>query len=101
MILICKTIAYNNPVEALNALERGEVIPDLIIMDMVMPSIDGKIALARLKCCTQTNHIPVVIYSSMNNYEQVSKINTLDAHAFFAKPIDINSFSKFLHNVIV
>ena len=95
-----KTIAYNSPIEALHAIERNEVMPDLIIMDLVMPGIDGKIALSRLKSCVHSDHIPVVIYSSMNNYQQVSQINALDAHAFFAKPIDINSFSKFLHNVI-
>ncbi len=89
--------SYTDAHEALKHLERKEK-PDIIILDLVMPSMNGKMVLQRLKGLLQTKEIPVVIHSSMSNYKNISHVNQLDAHAFFEKPLDGESFENFLFN---
>lgn len=89
--------AYNNSHEALTDLEAGMVKPNIIITDLIMPGINGKIVLNRLKNLVKTKSIPVIVHSSMNTYEYVSRVNELDAHAFFAKPMDIGAFVNYVY----
>ena len=42
-------LSHTNPHDALLALESKFILPDIIILDLVMPSIDGKIVLKRIK----------------------------------------------------
>jgi DNA-binding response OmpR family regulator len=60
-------------------LESKFILPDIIILDLVMPSIDGKIVLKRIKEIAHVKNIPVIIHSSMNNYENIIKMNKLEA----------------------
>lgn len=88
--------AYNNSHDALTDLESGLVKPTVIITDLVMPGINGKIVLNRLKSLVKTKNIPVIVHSSMNTYEYVSRVNELEAHAFFAKPMDVGAFVHYV-----
>lgn len=87
---------FNKPKEALEYLNSSDKKPDLIILDLVMPSINGPLTLQELKSNSTTAHIPVIIHSSMHNYVNIIKISKLHAHAFFAKPLDIDAFEEFI-----
>lgn len=87
---------WMNSNEAVYNLEAGRILPDIIVCDLVMPCMHGKIILKRLKSIASIESIPVIIHSSMNNYENVSDVNSMDAHAFFAKPINAPAFEDFL-----
>lgn len=87
---------WMNSNEAVYNLEAGRILPDVIVLDLVMPCMHGKIILKRLKSISSIESIPIIIHSSMNNYENVSDVNALDAHAFFAKPINAPAFEDFL-----
>lgn len=87
---------WMNSNEAVYNLEAGRIIPDIIVLDLVMPCMHGKIILKRLKSITTIESIPIIIHSSMNNYENVADVNSLDAHGFFAKPINASAFEDFL-----
>ena len=59
-----------------SALERvQESRPDLILMDILMPGMDGFEVCERLKADASTSDIPVVFVSSMNDLE--SKVKSL------------------------
>ena len=88
---------YTNSHEALKYLETSAA-PNLIILDLVMPSMNGKMVLRRLKEITRTRNIPVIIHSSMNKYSNIIETCKLEAHAFFAKPLDIEAFENFVLN---
>jgi len=89
-------LSHTNPHHALLALESKFILPDIIILDLIMPSIDGNIVLKRLKEIAHIKNIPVIIHSSMNNYENIIKMNKLEAHAFFEKPLNIEAFESFI-----
>lgn len=75
--------------DGLAAIEMArEIRPHLILLDIVMPLMDGFAACERLKGDAVTAHIPVVLVTSLEGQE--SKIRGLAAGAsdFLAKPVD-------------
>lgn len=87
---------YTNPIKAIETLEAKKKDIDIIILDLMMPIVNGKIVLRRLKNITSTCDIPVIIHSSSHNYENVMKVIELEAHAFFEKPMDGVMFNSFV-----
>jgi CheY-like chemotaxis protein/class 3 adenylate cyclase len=61
--------------------------PDLIIMDLDMPKMNGLEALIRLKRTPETKHIPVIICSTLNDSSHIKSANTHGAVDFINKPI--------------
>lgn len=45
-------------------LDESEPLPDVIVMDLAMPRVDGLEATRRLKAVARTGHIPVVLYTA-------------------------------------
>jgi class 3 adenylate cyclase len=64
-------------------------MPDLVLLDIVMPDVDGFSVCARLKGNTQTNFVPVVVVTALK--ETTDKIRALEVGAddFLSKPFDL------------
>lgn len=82
--------------EALEYVQQERNQIDLVLLDINMPSMNGKMVLDRIKNITHSNDLPVVICSSMNNYQTLQEVKDLQAHAFFAKPLDGEAFAGYL-----
>jgi PleD family two-component response regulator len=78
--------AYNGN-EAL--LIVGTTPPDLIILDIMMPVIDGYEVCSRIKGNEKTISIPIVIVTALNEKEAKIKAIKAGADDFLNKPIDI------------
>ena len=78
--------AAENGKAALECLDTQHV--DLILLDVMMPGMDGFETCRRLKADPVTRHIPVVLVTALDGRED--KIRGLDAGAddFVTKPID-------------
>jgi two-component system cell cycle response regulator len=65
-----------------------EVQPDLILMDVMMPDIDGIEATKRIKAIPEYSHIPIVMITALNSVDE--KINALMSGAddFLTKPLN-------------
>lgn len=87
---------YTNCEEALTDLEAGVIQPNVIILDLVMPTMNGLMTLEKIKSTVKAQEIPVVIHSSMHNYDNIQEANDLNAHAFFAKSLNGEMFSAFI-----
>jgi CheY-like chemotaxis protein len=69
-----------------NALARTLVFkPDLILLDIMMPKINGFDVLDILKNTVQTSGIPVLILSSLGSKEDMDKAKKLGAEAYLEK----------------
>jgi CheY-like chemotaxis protein len=65
-------------------------IPDLILLDLLMPKISGFDFLEQLRQNQETKDTPVIVISAINtDDESIKKINDLEAVDFLRKPIDI------------
>ena len=60
--------------------------PDVILLDLSMPNIDGWQALEMLKKDPSTQNIPVIIVSAKNRIEDMGQAESLGAHDFVPKP---------------
>lgn len=93
-------VAYTNPTEAMEYLGSTEFLPELILLDLTMPSLNGKLTLEKIKGLAQSRAIPVIIHSSMYNMDNIIHTSRLEAHAFFKKPLDIDAFEDYiLHGI--
>src|SRR6266446_1804804 len=71
------------------ALERITLrAPDLILLDILMPSLDGFEVLRRLKANPITQHIPVIMLSSADQTETAVRCIELGADDFLPKPFN-------------
>lgn len=73
----------NGPVSTLPG-ER----PDLIILDLMMPDVDGFEILAALKSDEETRDIPVIVLSVRHLPEDMDKARQLGAEYYLTKPFD-------------
>jgi len=69
-----------------------ENVPDLILMDIQMPGIDGFEALARIREKSEIASIPVIAFTASVTTSDRSKVTEAGFDAFISKPIDLKSF---------
>ncbi|MEP7167127.1 MAG: response regulator [Candidatus Woesebacteria bacterium] len=60
-------------------------IPDLILLDLVMPAMDGFAVLAKLKVDQKLNGIPVIVASNLGQKEDIEKALAMGATDFIIK----------------
>jgi len=68
-------------------LARAEK-PDVILLDVMMPDLDGPATLARLRADAETRHIPVVFLTAKTQRREVDHYRALGAVGVLAKPFD-------------
>lgn len=65
----------------------AEKKPDLILLDLMMPGIDGFEVIQRLRANPETQDIHIIILSALNSHEDIVKGFKLGANDFITKPI--------------
>ncbi|MEE9121591.1 MAG: response regulator [Syntrophobacteria bacterium] len=78
--------AYDGP-QALAGLEKQK--PDLILLDIMMPEMDGFEVLRRLKAAPETSSIPVILLSALNQLKDISTGYEMGADHYITKPFTI------------
>ncbi len=68
--------------------------PDLILLDLGLPDIDGARVLAFLKSSPETVSIPVIIYSGRSEHDERIESFRLGADDYFEKPFDIDMLMR-------
>ncbi len=66
-------------------LEVGRWSPDVVVLDIGLPKLDGFALLERLKTEPTTAALPVIMYSRLCSKEDVDKCFRLGAHAYLMK----------------
>jgi len=89
--------AVEDGVEALAYLRRqgkySDVIrPDLVLLDLNLPRMDGAEFLAIIKRDPYLKQIPVVVFTTSSSAGDISKAYTLHANCYITKPVDLNRF---------
>jgi CheY-like chemotaxis protein len=74
--------------------------PDFIFMDLNMPVMNGFDCLDYLKNQKEYRDIPVIIYSTSKNLNDINKTKLLGAKWFMTKPDDFNVLCKKLKKII-
>jgi two-component system, cell cycle response regulator DivK len=69
-------------------------LPDLVLMDIQLPGIDGIEALRRIRSDAKAARIPIVALTASVMTNDRERFDKAGFDAFIAKPIDVKSFAK-------
>ena len=72
--------------EALEFLGKGHIIPDLIMLDILMPEMDGWVVFDKITDIAALKFTPIMFYSSMDEENAKEKAYELGASDFITKP---------------
>jgi len=91
-------------VEALAFMRRqgrytNEPRPDVILLDLNMPKMDGRRVLAEIKSDDDLKRIPVVILTISKSEEDILKTYNLHANCYITKPLDLDQFMKVIRSI--
>ena len=88
-----EVVTAMNGLEALEAVQRTK--PDIILLDIMMPGIDGVEVCTRLKANPATHHIPVIMVTALDQPEDRLRGLRAGADDFLTKPVnDISLFCR-------
>jgi CheY-like chemotaxis protein len=90
--------------EAMEFLRRqgrhsGAARPDMILLDLNMPRMDGRQVLSAVKGDEDLRTIPVVVLTTSNADTDIIGSYTLQANAYVAKPIDLDEFNDAVRRI--
>ncbi len=72
----------------------GKRLPDIILLDLSLPKMDGRQFLEIVKANDKWRHIPVIVLSGSNADQDVAKSYDLHASAYVVKPINLDKFRE-------
>jgi CheY-like chemotaxis protein len=80
-------------IKHLEKAKAGEInVPDLILLDINLPKIDGKEVLTYIKKDLRLKKIPVVMLTTSSSETDISDAYSNHANCYITKPVDFNKF---------
>ena len=91
-------------IEAWNGREGLEKVvtekPDLILLDLTMPEMDGMTTLQELRRCEETKRIPVIIMTAKGETVSIMDFQALKVADYFTKPFDSKELISYIERYI-
>jgi len=97
-----KVVVARDGVEALDYLfgtgtyaERDtSIMPQLVMLDLKLPKVDGLQVLRELRADERTRLLPVVVFTSSSEQEDMIRSYDLGANSYVRKPVDFEQFME-------
>lgn len=98
--IVNQVIVKRNGAEALDYLFGAgsqsevdtQIIPQLILLDLKLPKIDGLQVLQQIRADERTRRLPVVIFTSSSEEEDLINSYNFGANSYVRKPVDFDQF---------
>jgi two-component system response regulator len=95
----CRLSVAGDGQEALSFLRRegknaDAPRPDLVLLDLNMPRVDGRKALEMIKSDPDLRSIPVVVFTTSAAAEDIRRSYETHANAYVTKPLDLDEFER-------
>jgi DNA-binding response OmpR family regulator len=101
IVLLLKMFLEHNGFEVFTAVNGTDGIkiaqesnPDLILLDIVLPGINGYLVCKNLKEDEKTKDIPIVVISARTSKDDIEKIFSSGAQDYIAKPFSLPQIKK-------
>jgi CheY-like chemotaxis protein len=79
----------------------SNTVPDLVILDVMMPDIDGLEVLRRIKADPRTHDVPVVMFSAVSDSDFLAYTRTMGAADFWVKAgLDFSKLQERIDKVL-
>lgn len=95
-----KVIEAGNGEEALHILKDKHIVPDIIVLDLNMPKINGIEFLSILKADEVLKYIPAIILSTSNNHRDVMECYRIGIAGYLIKPLKYEEYTDRVKKLI-
>jgi CheY-like chemotaxis protein len=87
-----RIIEAGNGEEALSILTGKEIIPDIILLDLNMPKVNGLEFLRILKNDEKLRYIPTIIFTTSSNHRDILECYTIGIAGYILKPLKYEDY---------
>jgi len=83
-----------------NYADKGKSpLPDLVLLDLRLPKLDGHEVLATIKQSEDLKSIPVVVFTTSDSKEDIAQAYRNHANSYLVKPFGFGEFSKMIREL--
>ena len=93
---LVRTTGHGEQVQGLVRQHR----PELVLLDLHLPDVDGEEVLRRLKADPRTAEVPVVVISADVNPEHIERVLAAGAREYLTKPLDVARFRAVVDSLL-
>ena len=102
--IITRVSVVRNGDEALSFLHKhghyvGVEVPDLVLLDINMPKINGMEVLKRIKNDSNLKSIPIVMLTTSSLETDIKQAYENHANCYITKPVDVDQFMDVVHKI--
>jgi two-component system, OmpR family, response regulator len=94
-----RVVAVNSGFKALELLERGEYRPDVVLLDVMMPDLDGPGTLERI-AALPGSRIPVIFFTARAQHTELVQLADSGVIGILTKPFDPLSLAKDIRRIL-
>lgn len=73
--------------------------PDIILLDLNLPRVDGRQVLAEIKADQELRRIPIIVLTTSEAEEDILRSYDLHANAYVTKPVDFERFLQVVQSI--
>lgn len=90
--------------EALAYLRRqgayaDAMVPDLVLLDLNLPKVDGRQVLAEIKTDESLKRIPVIVLTTSASQDDIARAYGSHANCYITKPVDLDQFLRAIQSI--
>ena len=101
MLLTHRCLTFCDGASALEYLnDPSNELPDLVLLDLNLPGMDGRELLAEIKGSPRLQHVPVVILTTSNAPRDRAQAYAGHANSFVTKPVDLDDYATMLKSIV-
>ena len=89
---------FNNSIQALDAIQR--IHPDILLLDMMMPGIDGPTFLKNIRSSDAFDSTRVIMVTAVSEAEEMAKMADIGANGYVTKPINARTLVNTIYEQI-
>jgi len=98
LLAMTMSLRGHTPFIAYHAMQGLEMVtserPDIVLLDLMMPGMDGYEMLARLRSMPEGKDLPVIVLSASHEDDLEQHVYTAGGNACLRKPIDLHALEK-------
>lgn len=88
-------------IDFLNKKEKykDSMAPDLVILDVNLPKLNGHQVLAYIKNNEKLKHIPVIMFTTSSSENDIRLANQNNANCYITKPVEVEDYLKVIRSM--
>ena len=86
--------------EVLEHLTTNDIIPDLILLDIIMPNMDGWEVFKKIQELGHVKHVPVIFLTSLEDEQKAKQAFKIGIKDYITKPINMAEIQKRIKNIL-